>query len=249
MHNIGSKGEFYDSIVKNFEKMLEAGLVGIFMGGECANDKINKDIMNKEANKEDIENTIMAFRQAQKNTKKNAYVSLALIYPTPLLEGIALEDVFKENIGFIKKVLPDSVIISPSTPFKNTNWYKEKRFGFNIPKNFVDIFMKYEYVLYKPPAFWPSLGDISLNGMEFKTILYECEKMRRTVEDLGIPTDLSDEYFLMIEGSGLKGKEGLMQFKKETSIDLTSAYYKNLKKMTNETNKYSKKLAISNKRA
>ena len=71
--------------------------------------------------------------------------------------------------------------------------------------------------------------------------------MRKAVENLGIPTDLSVEYFLMIEGAGYKGKEGLLQFKKETSIDLTSANYINIEKMTNKVNKYSQELADSNK--
>lgn len=246
IHGIGSSGEFYEQTVKDFEIMLKAGLLAIFMGGECANNQINKNIMNKEADKNDIINTIKAFREAQKNTNINAYVSLAFIYPTPLIKGITLKNVFDEDIEFIKNVLPDSAIISPSTPFKNTNWYKEKRFGFDIPENFVDIFMKYEYVLYKPPSLWPPAGGISLNKMEFKEALLECEKMRKTVENLGIPTDLSDEYFLMIEAIGYKGKEGLLQFKKETSIDLTSANYINIEKMTNKVNKYSQELANLN---
>ena len=33
--------------------------------------------------------------------------------------------------------------------------------------------------------------------------------------DKGIPADLTDEYFLMIEGAGYSGKDGLEHFKKE----------------------------------
>jgi radical SAM superfamily enzyme YgiQ (UPF0313 family) len=238
IHNIGKSGEAYESIVKDFELMLRAGLMAIFMGGECANDEINKKVMNKEANREDILNTIKALRQAKKNTGKSAYVILAFIYPAPTIEGVTLKDIFEEDIEFIKKILPDSAIISPSTPFKNTNWYKEKKFGFNIPKDFITTMMKYEYVLYKPPSLWPPLGDISLGGMGFKTILEECSKLRKAVEDLGIPTDLSDEYFLMIEAAGYKGREGLLRFKKETSIDLASASYKNIKRMTRAVNNF-----------
>lgn len=246
IHNINSSKEYYESIVQDFEIMLKAGLIAIFMGGECANDEINKSVMNKEANREDVVNTIKAFKEAKKRTGIKAYVSLALIYPTPLSGGVTLKDVFDENLELIKTVLPDSVIISPSTPFKNTNWYREKRFGFNIPKNFIDTVMKYEYVLYKPPSLWPPFGDISLNGMDFRNILEECGNLRKTVDELGIPTDLTDEYFLMIMGLGYNGKDGLLRFKKETSIDLASADYKNLERMTNKVNKYSEELARSN---
>jgi len=240
VHDINDSGEFFESIVNNFELMLKAGLVSIFIGGECANDRINKEIMNKEANREDIINTVKAFRKAQERTGVKAYAGLALIYPTPLLEGITLEDVFNDDFALIKEIEPDTVIVSPSTPFKNTAWYKDKkRFGFSIPEDFINKFIKYEYVLYKPPSFWPSMGNVSLNGMGFKKGLEECERLRRAVEDLGIPTDISDDCFLVAVGSGYEGKDGLMKFKRETSLDLVSADYQNIKRITEAVNKYS----------
>jgi len=243
IHNIGDSGKLYDLTVRQFEEMLVSGLVAIFMGGECGNDKINKEIMNKEANKNDIINTFKAFRLAQKNTGIKAYASLAIIYPSPILPGISLKDIYEDDLELIKTIMPDSAIISPSSPFKNTNWYKEKKFGFDIPEDFIRIVMKYEYVLYKPPSLWPSLGKISLNGMDFRSMLEECGKMRKAVEEeLKIPTDLTDEYFLIIESSGYKGKEGIARFKKETSIDLASGDYRNIERMTQEANKYGENL-------
>lgn len=241
MHNIGSSGKVYDLAVDNFKTMMKAGLIAVFMGGECANDEINRDVMNKEATKSDIINTVKAIRSAG-----GAYISLALIYPSPLSGSVTLKDIFNENIELVKAIMPDSVIISPPTPFKNTKWHQDKRFGFNIPKDFIDVIMKYEYVLYKPPALWPSFSDVSLNNMDFKKVLSECENLRKAVENLGIPTDLTDEYFLMIKGAGYEAKEGLNKFKKETLLDLVSCDYKNIERMTNMANKYSKDLANSN---
>ena len=247
VENISKNKKIFEQTKKDFELMLKSGLIAIFMGGETANDLINKNIMNKGVKKNDIIYTIKAFREAQKKTKILAYASIALIYPTPTLKNIELKDIFEENLALIEEICPDSVIISPATPFKNTNWFNNKAdFDFNIPQDFISRFMKYEYVLYKPPMFWPSLGEISLRDLSFKDAIEECERLRKAVEEKGIPTDLTDELFLMIDASGYFGKEGLMKFKKETSIDLISSSYKNLEKITELTNRSSIELARSN---
>ncbi|MDD5069895.1 MAG: B12-binding domain-containing radical SAM protein [Candidatus Omnitrophica bacterium] len=245
--NINSSKEKYELTVKQYELMLRAGLVALFMGGETANDAINDQVMNKGVTRYELEGTVKAFRQAQKNTGINAYVSVALIYPTPLVAGVTLEDVFNDNLEFVKEVKPDSVIVSPSTPFKNTVWYNDsEKYGFKMPSGFIKNIMKYEYVLYKPPSLWPSLGEIKLCGLSFKEALLACERMRRAVEETGVPSDLTDEFFLMIEGAGYKGKEALLKFKRETAVDLVSSDYRNIERITRLTNEYSLKLAQDN---
>ncbi|MCQ9207689.1 MAG: radical SAM protein, partial [Omnitrophica bacterium] len=109
VNRIGESEEKYNVVVKDYETMLRAGLRAIFMGGETGNDTINDRIMNKGVNKDDIIKTAKAFREAQKGTGIQAYLSLALIYPAPLVGGISLEDVFRDDMELIEKVAPDSV--------------------------------------------------------------------------------------------------------------------------------------------
>ncbi len=237
----------YKQTLNNFELMLKSGLRALFMGGECAEDTINEKIMNKGVVTKDIILTIKAYREAEKNTGIKAYLSLAFIYPTPLVDNIKLNKVLYDNLDLIDKTKPDSVIISPGTPFKNTKWYQEaEKFGFKIPKDFVPKMMSCEYVLYKPPSLWPSPGDINMGKLNFREVLEECGRFRKIVEEKGIPTDITDELFLMIGGAGYFGKKGLVKFKKDTSIDLVSSNYKNIERITRKTNDYSKKLAESN---
>ena len=248
VNGIAQSKERYDAVVKDYEVMLRAGLVAVFMGGETGNDIINDKVMNKGVRREDIIATMNAFREAQRKTGIRSYISLALIYPVPLVDGIKMEEVFNDDIALIRDASPDSVIVSPCTPFKRTRWHTERdKFGFTLSDDFIDKVMKYEYVLYKPPALWPPLGNIKLHNFDFKYILEECGRLRKAVEEQGVPADLTDEYFLMIEGVGYSGKDGLMRFKKETAIDLISSDYPNIERITEQTNAMSSKLAESNR--
>lgn len=244
IRRISSSDNLYDSIVKDFEVMLYAGLLALFMGGESGTDVINDKVMNKGVSRSDIVLTAKAFRQAQCNIGKKAYLSLALIYPTPIVEGVSLEQIFDDNISLIKELIPDSVIVSPCTPFKNSRWYRQaKQFGFEIPSDFIKKVMSYEYVLYKPLSLWPQIAGIKIAGLDFKKWLSECERMRKAVESIGIPSDITDEYYLMIEGAGYNGKEGLERFKKETILDLVSTNYRNIYRLAEQTNRLSSELS------
>ncbi len=240
---ISKSEERYKEVVKDYEIMLKSGLVAIFMGGETGNDVINDKVMNKGVFRDDIVTTIRAFKEARKNTSVNAYVSLALIYPTPLVDGISMDRVYDENLALIKDTAPDSVIVSPCFPFKQAKWFEEPaRFGFIMPPDFIPSVMRYEYVLYKPTSLWPLL-DLRVQGLNFRQWLNECDRLRKAVEDSGVPVDLTDEHFLMIEGAGYTGKSGLMRFKEETAIDLASSDYPNIERITALTNMMSRELA------
>lgn len=243
---ITNSEETYLTVVENYEIMLKAGLRAIFMGGETGNDVINERVMNKGVTRRQIVKTAEAYREAQKRSGIKAYLSLALIYPTPLVEGVNLEEVFRDNLDLVEEILPDSVIISPGAPFKQTKWYQQaEKFGFEIPEDFIERMMKYEYVLYKLPSLWPPL-EIKIGGIGFKQALAECERLRKAVEGKGIPSDLTDECFLMIEGAGYSGKRELERFKKETSIDLISSDYRNIERIAEQTNRFSQQLAEFN---
>ena len=95
--------------------------------------------------------------------------------------------------------------------------------------------MEYEYVLYKPPSMWPEL-KIGLQGKSFVELLEECGRFRKAVEAMGIPTDLSDEHFLMLRAAGYRGHEGAEEFKRETLLDIISCDYATLRGITMRIN-------------
>ena len=162
-------------------------------------------------------------------------------------DGVSLEDVKRDNLRLIKDVNPDGVMITPPGPFKNTKWYTEqKKFGFSLAKDIIPKAMRYEYVLYKPPSLWPELG-YSLNGKSFRELLDECGRLRREVEILGFPTDVSDEHFLMLRAAGFKGKSGVIKFKEESIKDIVSSNYEWTNNICRKVNDYSKRLAMTNK--
>ena len=237
----------YDSIVQCYKTMILSGLRGVFIGGETGNDFINEVIMNKGINVDDIIYTIKAIREAEKLTNLKVTISLALIYPTPLLEDITLEDIKTDNYNLLKQCNPDSVIISPPAPLKNSTWYNAKEeFGFDLGSDFIRNIMEYEYVLYKPLTMWPDL-DIKVQGKTFKEVLTESQQFRQMVEkDLGIPTDLSDEHFLMIRNAGLLTNEGIKEFKLKSLISIISCDYTYLNNIGEKVSRQSSILALKN---
>ncbi len=239
--------EIYREIVDCFAVMLRAGLRGVFIGGETGNDRINEAIMNKGLNSEDIVYTIKAIREAEQISGIKLTISLAFIYPSPLIDGISDEDILHDNIALIKASRPDSVMISPPGPFKNSTWHNEcEKFGFEMSENIIPEFMEYEYVLYKPLNMWPNL-NIKLQGKTFKEILAESQKFRQTVEkELRIPTDLADEHFLMIRCAGLLSPKGILEFKQGSLYSIVSGDYTYLDNIAVKVNNYSRALALCN---
>jgi len=51
---------------------------------------------------------------------------------------------------------------------------------------------------------------------------------------------------MILEAAGYKGMDGIMRFKKETSVDLVSSDYRNIDKIKRLTNITSKQIADSN---
>ncbi|MDD5729690.1 MAG: cobalamin-dependent protein [Candidatus Omnitrophica bacterium] len=242
----GAKNNF-EGLVKSYSTLIEAGLRAVFMGGETGNDFINQEVMNKGVFFVDIVETIKALREAERRVGEKVYLSLAFIYPAPLLGKVDLARVKADNLRLLKEAQPDSVMITPPGPFLHTRWYNEKeKFGFTVSEDIIKKAMEYEYVLYKPPSLWPDLG-VSLEGKPFKKLLEECNDLRVAVEkELNIPTDISDEHFLMFYGAGIRKKEGILKAKNDTMLDIVSCDYSVTGEISAKINAFSRQLAHGN---
>lgn len=240
--------DMYKRIVESYVLLARAGLKAVFIGGETGNDVINDKVMNKGIARDDLKWTIKAIREAEERTGLHVNVSLAMIYPTPLVDGITNEDVRRDNLSLISECMPDSVMITPPGPFKNSAWNVEKeRFGFTLGPNITKTAMEYEYVLYKPLSMWPDM-DIHLYDMSFKKILEVSQGFRNEVQNgLGIPTDLSDEHFLMMQAAGIKGREAVRNFKMNVMLDLIACDYNYIDSIGRKVSARSAELAARNK--
>jgi hypothetical protein len=170
-------------------------------------------------------------------------MGLALIYPAPTMGKVTHEEVFEADLALVKAVGPDSVMITPPGPFRNTRWNIEaEKFGFRLAPDWVDRLIRYEYVLYKPPFMWKEM-PVTFEGRAFIEALEMCGQLRVAVSELGIPTDLSDEHFLMLRAAGFEGVEGARRFKELTSLDIVSGDYRNIRAIAARVNVHSRELA------
>lgn len=238
-----AEAEIFQRLTSQYKLMIRSGMLSVFMGGETGNDWINEQVMNKGITAADIRWTIRAMREAEKQTGKKIYISLAFIYPTPTLGHLTLEKVFQDNLDLVRETKPDSVMVTPPSPFKQSTWYKERRnFGFALEDTFIQDLMQYEYVLYKPAELWPDIG-ITLDNMNFRAIMKACGQLRKAIEQEGIETDVSDEHFLIQIASGYRGRAD--EFKHQSLLDIISGDYRWSEKIGKRLNRFSKQLAQS----
>jgi radical SAM superfamily enzyme YgiQ (UPF0313 family) len=235
----------YRETVADFELMFRAGLRSVFMGGESGHAGINDKVMNKGLHPDEIVATIAAVREAARRTGRPVDVGLAVIHPSPLLPGVTQEEVFQATVDMIERARPDAVAINPAAPFPGTVWHTEAgRFGFRLAKDIVHQAMRYEFVPYKPPTMWPEVG-ITLDGRSFAEMLSECQRLRRKVEAMGLPTDLAGEHFCLMRSAG---ESDLHSFKRETLLDILSGDYAYTDECFRKTNAASERLARKNLR-
>lgn len=225
--------------------LIQSGLRAVFMGGETGHDLINEKVMNKGIGKKEIVDTINCIRLAATAVGKSCRIGLSLIYPTPVIDGVTLQDVFEENMRLIQETLPDTVIVNPPAVFPQTNWMNNAdAFGFSIAPDFVYNLMQYEYSTYKPVELWGNLG-FSLQGKTTPEIIKETGRLRTAIAAMGIPTDISDECLMMTEAIGYTTKADLLQFKNDSLQDIMSGSNRYMREVIEKINTQGRRMAYS----
>ncbi|MBN1292732.1 MAG: cobalamin-dependent protein [Candidatus Latescibacteria bacterium] len=242
-----SEEENYRKIVESYRLLIRTGLRAVFVGGESADDKILKSVMGKGLCKKEIIATIKAMKQAAEEEGLPLDIGLSLIYPTPTMREMSLEKLKLLNIELVEETNPDSVLVNPPAPFPGTTWFNHStQFGFELGQNFVQKMLNYDYVLYKPPNLWPDI-DLKLEEMDFHQILNECQNLRKSLEENGVVTEVTDEHFLMMRASGYTGREGALTFKQNALLDILSCDYKWINNMQEKVNQTSRAQARLNR--
>ena len=246
-------GERMKELIEAYEKIIHSGLKAVFLGVEAANNDILSKIMHKGNSVEDVYFTIKAIKQASYNQRKHLDVGVSFIYPCPIPHnsGISLDQVLEEDLSFLRKLKnenykPDSVLITPAAPLPATSWQIEpKRFGFDLPEDYFQTVLRYEYELTKDPSMWPEL-DISLHGIKFLDILKMSGLMEKKVREMGYTVNVSDEHCLAARSAGFVGQRGLEEFKLKSDFSLLTTDYSFLRDVYQRINTYSRRLAEKN---
>lgn len=234
--------EMYDA----YCLMIKSGLRAVFMGAETGHDLINDKVMNKGVTKKDIIETIQCIKLASDAVGLPCKVGLSMIYPTPVVEGVTLQDIFKENVDLIENALPDTVIINPPGVIPETTWFeKADHFGFKMSEDYVEKLMHYEYSMYKPVQFWENL-NVSLNGQSVPELLAETSKMHKVVQEMEIPIGISDEFLMMLTAIDQSSKLDLMIFKQHSLLDIMTGSSEYIKKVVEKINNVSRINAAKN---
>ena len=239
-------GKTSEQIYEIYRLMIRSGLRAVFLGGETGHDEINDKIMNKGVTRKDIIDTIQCIKLAAVAEGLTCQVVLSMIYPCPVIPGVTLEDVYKQNISLFKETNPDAIIINPPAVFPGTVWFDQReQLGFKLGSSFVDNLMNYEYSIYKPVEFWQHL-DYTLNDMDLQKILKEIGRLNREIIEMGIPINISDDYLMMSQAIGYSSKADLFEFKKKSFVDIISGTCNYIKQITKTMNARSQTLAALN---
>jgi radical SAM superfamily enzyme YgiQ (UPF0313 family) len=245
----------YESIVDKYKLLMKSGLRAVFLGAESGNEKILKEIMNKGIKYEDIVYTIKAIRDAEKQTNIKFDIALSIIYPHPIIDGVTLEECYKDTLKLIEETRPDSVLVNPPAPFKDSPWLKEEKYGYGYInkenlnhekkiQSIIQSMIKVDYKPYLPPSMWDH-PPITLQGLNAKEIFELNSKMRTSVTKLDIVNDLGDDSFIMLRAANYNGVEGAKDFRKDATIAILSCHYDKVKEIYKKINKTSLDLARS----
>lgn len=240
-------------LVAAYEKIIRSGLRAVFLGVEAANNDVLSAIMQKGNTTEDFYFTIKALKQASCNVRTHLDVGVSMIYPCPIPpgSGITHEQILDENLYLLWKLKnerckPDSVLITPAAPLPGTAWQTEpERFGFDLPENYFQTVLRYEYELAKDPGTWKDL-NISLQGINFSGMLKMSGFMEKKVREMGYTVNVSDEHCLAARSAGFTGQHGLEEFKTRSDMSLLTTDYRFLRDAYRKINTHSRRLAEKN---
>ncbi|KXK30588.1 MAG: hypothetical protein UZ01_01257 [Candidatus Brocadia sinica] len=240
-------------LIGAYEKIIRSGLKAVFLGVETANNDILLKIMDKGNSVEDVYFTVKALKQASYNQKKHLDVGVSFIYPCPIPSGSAIthEQILEENLYLLQKLKnedykPDSVLVTPAAPLPGTVWQKEpEKFGFDLPDDYFQTVLRYEYELTKDPSMWPELS-ISLHEIKFVDMLKMSGLMEKKVREMGYVVNVSDEHCLAARSAGFFGQRGLEEFKMRSDLSLLTTDYSFLNDVYQKINTHSRVLAEKN---
>ena len=183
----------------DFSSLKQSGCFGLFFGIESADERILTEKMNKRSSPADMEKILLAAKKA------GIFCVTSLIIPSPGETEKSKQTTFE----FLRRTLPDAAVVQFPGLFPGTAWAREpERFGFSVGdiERYKRRVMTYKIRLFFPPRLWDPL-PYRIDGKPFRQYVGETEEFVKRIEQLGIPTSISDDWALMAKHAGCTPRE------------------------------------------
>ncbi len=183
-----------------FDTIRRSGCVSLFFGIESGSQRM-LDSLNKGIRIEDIRRAVARSKAA------GIFTVGSIIFPCPG-ETRASE---QESLALLKEIGLDSLMLQAPIVAPRTEWFRNPdryRIVLDGPDRYMNVAMTWKVKLQLPPRFWNPL-PISIDGRPYRKILDWTGAFARQVAQLGIPTSITDETYLMSVQAGM----GATQFR------------------------------------
>jgi len=242
-----------EKLTERYVKLINSGLRIIFMGAECGNDTVLKEILNKNITARDVIETVNCIRKAEQKTGQKVNLISSYIYPLPLTKelmrnGIDMARVYEDNCELIKRTRPDSVQIVPALLYNGTDWCENpEKYGIKLDRE------KYEKEMPKIEISVHGTIDQKISsiysfcGKDIGKWISSYQKMCNKVSKMGLSPGLNDEQLLIGRCLGHVSHEELDTLSKELFLDTVCSNYLGDYKWFDKVNETSHKIAYSNK--
>lgn len=184
-----------DSDGADFETIRRSGCVSLFFGIESGSQHM-LDSLNKGIRVEDIRHAVARSKAA------GIFTVGSVIFPCPG-ETPRSE---RETLALLKEIGLDSLMLQAPIVAPRTEWFRNPdryRIVLDGPDHYLDVAMTWKVKLQLPPRFWKPM-PIRIDGRPYRKILSWTGAFARSVTELGIPTAITDETYLMSVLAGME---------------------------------------------
>jgi len=183
-----------DSEEADFQAIRKSGGLALFFGIESGSQRI-LDAMRKRIRAERIVETLRSSKAA------GIFTVGSIIFPAPG-EDAASEE---ETISLLREAKPDSLMLQAPIVAPRTDWFNSpEKYGirFRSKEEYLNVAMTWKIRIQLPPKFWSPM-PIWIDGRPYRRTLSKTGGFARRLVELGIPTSITDETYLMSMRAGL----------------------------------------------
>lgn len=172
----------------------KSGCVSLFFGIESGSQRM-LDSLNKGIRVEDIRRALARSKAA------GIFTVGSFIFPCP---GETPQSE-QETLALVREIGLDSLMLQAPIVAPRTEWFRNPdryRIVLDGTDRYLDVAMTWKVKLQLPPRFWNPL-PITIDGRPYRKVLSWTGAFARKVAQLGIPTSITDETYLMSRQAGM----------------------------------------------
>lgn len=206
-------------------RLMESGLIGIFIGAETLDDHVLEKMFNKPQDSDEVMKLIEICLE------RGLYTTTSWMYPAPQQGPETRERIFNSITKAYRGYTSDhgSVMVVPSGVIPNTRWFMSAGdFGFSIPDRdrFLRNYAELNFSLHRPRRLMGELG-YQHGADNFLTYSAATDSLISDLKARHIPLSITDDWMLMGKLSGLSMDE----FKSKSVRSFISGDYDGLRQI------------------